>query len=176
MTDTNARGCSAGRDGGAGRDAGVSGDGAEVREVREVKCGRFSFVEVLNTDVFNLQKVTAAIPLYHYTLKPHVKAEAAELALLTESLKLICDAKNQKSGVVLDCSALRGMDAMRRLMELNLFKTAKGIGHSGIAQFVLVTDQEALRQVAKAIISLRSAAAYTRVEASSDAALQLFFS
>lgn len=129
---------------------------------------------LMDNESFSVQRMAQAAPLYYYRLKPHVKASAAELAALTESLRTICDAKDQKSSVILDCSALRGVDAMKRLLALDLLQTSKSIGQSGILQFVLVTDQSGLRTVAQAIINMRKAADYTRVTASLPEALQFF--
>jgi hypothetical protein len=129
----------------------------------------------MDTESFSLLRLkdSAGLPVYHYTLKPQVKATALELARLTESLRLICDAPDQKSSVVLDCSALRGVEAMQRLLALDLFKAASRIGHTGLQRFVLVTEQKALRKVAQTIIKLQHADAYTTVCPSVEKALEL---
>src|SRR5580704_891290 len=114
----------------------------------------------MDTETFTVVKLqnSSHVPVYHYMLKPHVKANKEELKALTESLAAICNAPNQRSSVILDCSPLPGLEAVQRILKLNLQKSSSRIGNAGLCMFVLVTKQKLFCQAAEKIISFKDAA------------------
>lgn len=133
-------------------------------------------MKIIENNVFELiQKQHPKNPqltFYHFRMHTLTEARQEYIDLLSESLAVICNnTVEMKSSVILDCSALKNLDLIRRLWRLS-FKRALSINNTGLDKFLLVSTSRLANSFSTGIIRLKKAGDYAKICNSLEEAIQ----
>jgi hypothetical protein len=112
-----------------------------------------------------------SINLYYFEMQPLTEAHQYDMDLLGDSLAMICNSETGLSSIVLDCSALKSGELLKRFLKLSLGRALGITNPAGLDKFMIITSSRLVKVMSNSIIKLKKAAHYTKICSSKEEAI-----